>query len=235
MIVATNRIVARSPGVRRGALLLDAMGTLVHLQDPVRALSDALAAAGFPNRRSVVAAALRDEIAYYRANHLRGVDADGLAALRRDCAVVLARRLDVAPAAAQLAEILVGALRFRAFADAAPLLLACRARGVRTAVVSDWDCGLAGHLATLGLAAGIEVVVVSAEVGVTKPDPRIFRVALERLGVSPAAALHVGDDPRRDLAGAAAAGIAGVLLDRNDDHPGLTPRVGSLAEVVALL
>ena len=235
MFVAPNRHVARLPGVRREALLLDAMGTLVHLEDPVRALSDALAASGFANDDGVVAQALRNEIAFYRANHLRGGNAAGLAALRRDCARVLAGALDAAPAIDELTTILVGALRFRAFDDAAPLLAACRARGIRTAVVSDWDCALAGHLAGIGLASGIDTVVCSAEVGVTKPDPQIFGVALDRLGVAPEAALHVGDDPRRDLGGAVAAGIAGVLLDRDDRHPGIMPRVASLADVVALL
>ena len=52
----------------------------------------------------VVAQALRNEIAFYRANHLRGGNAAGLAALRRDCARVLAGALDAAPAIDELTD-----------------------------------------------------------------------------------------------------------------------------------
>ena len=211
------------------------MGTLVRLDAPVAALADALADAGFANDEVRVAAALRTEIRFYRANHLRGRDPGGLAALRTDCAAVLAGGLAAAPPLPELAEILVGALRFAPFEDVVPLLEACRDLGIRTAVVSDWDCALADQLAEIGIGHLVDAVVTSAEVGVAKPDPRIFAAALEAVGVRPAAALHVGDDPRRDLAGAEAAGITAVLLDRNDRHADITPRVETLAAVMGLL
>jgi putative hydrolase of the HAD superfamily len=231
----SNSDVPASLGPIRRALLLDAMGTLVRLENPAAALSAALAGAGFPNPDDVVAAALATEIAYYRAEHLRGRDPEGLAGLRRDCARVLRAQLAAAPPLDELTGIMLGALRFAPFADAAPLLSACRAHGVAVAVVSDWDCSLSAHLAAIGIADAVDAVVVSAEVGVTKPDPRIFCAALDRVGVGPADALHVGDDPRRDLGGASAAGIDAVLLDRDDRHRDVTRRVATLADVLGLL
>jgi HAD superfamily hydrolase (TIGR01549 family) len=91
-----------------------------------------------------------------------------------------------------------------------------------------------------GLAEVMDALVISEEVGVAKPDPAIFALALRWLGVAPAAALHVGDSPEFDLAGAAAAGIAAVWVNPSGTPlpPGIPPplaTVRSVAEVPALL
>jgi putative hydrolase of the HAD superfamily len=73
-------------------------------------------------------------------------------------------------------------------------------------------------LARAGLARfRFEAVLISGEVGFAKPDPRIFRAALGALGLPPGAALMVGDDPERDIAGAAALGIQTLWVG---DSPG---------------
>ena len=64
-----------------------------------------------------------------------------------------------------------------------------------------------------GPGAQVSDVIDSTRVGATKPDPRIFHLALERAGVTAAAAVHVGDMLSTDIAGARAAGIAPVHLD----------------------
>ena len=69
-------------------------------------------------------------------------------------------------------------------------------------------------LARAGLAERFAAVVISAEVGVGKPDPRIFRTALDALGVSAEDAMMVGDSLERDIAGAARAGLRSIWLDR---------------------
>ena len=65
-----------------------------------------------------------------------------------------------------------------------------------------------------GLERRFAAVVVSGEAGVRKPDPAIFAIALGALGVAPGAAVHAGDNPRDDVAGAIAAGLYAILVDR---------------------
>jgi putative hydrolase of the HAD superfamily len=95
---------------------------------------------------------------------------------------------------------------------------AVAALGLRAAVVSNSDGRAERHLAAAGMLRGIEFVVDSHLVGFEKPDPRIFAVAIERLGVPPGRALFVGDIRSVDEAGAAAAGMPFVLLDPYQDY-----------------
>lgn len=81
-------------------------------------------------------------------------------------------------------------------------------------IVSNWDSRLPALLAALGLRDRFQAIAVSALDGVEKPDPGLFRIALDRLGVPPERALHVGDHPELDVRGALAAGIDAALLDR---------------------
>jgi putative hydrolase of the HAD superfamily len=130
---------------------------------------------------------------------------------------------------------MVGALQLEVFPDVVPFLSYLRNRGVRTAVVSDWDCTLVEHLSRLGIRAWVDDVVVSADVGVTKPDPRIFDRALRVLDVAAGHAVHCGDDPRRDVLGAAASGIRPVLVDREHRYPEAPGRVSSLDELIGAI
>ncbi len=216
-------------------LLLDAMGTVIQLMPPAPRMTRALARAGYPNPEERVATAMRAEIAYYLGHHQEGRTPAAVARVRAACAAVLAEGLDPAPPLPELTQLLVGSLEFAVYPDALPALRELRARGVRVAIVSDWDCTLAEHLERLGVREWVEAVVVSADVGVTKPNPLLFATALARLGVAREHAVVCGDDPARDLAGAAAAGIRGVLVDREGRHPGVTPRVGSLADLARLI
>lgn len=97
--------------------------------------------------------------------------------------------------------------------DTLPTLDALRGRGFRLGVISNADGRVPALLRELGLADRFEVILDSHLVGVEKPDPRIFRMALDALGVPAAAAMYVGDFPAVDVAGARAAGLAPVLLD----------------------
>lgn len=115
--------------------------------------------------------------------------------------------------------------------DVVPTLEELSRREVRLAVVSNWDSYLPKLLAALGLDRFFAVVLVSALEGTSKPDPEIFLRACRRLDVAPAEALHVGDSVSEDLAGARAAGLSALLLDRSDAHPEIPDRIRSLAEV----
>lgn len=201
------------------------MGTLVKLVPPAPALARAL-----DIDEATAERAFRAEVAYYLEHQLEGSDAAALADLRRRCAQVLAAEAGVEPTVAL--DALMASLRFEPFDDAAPLLAHLRARGLRMVVVSNWDYSLRDVLEQVGLRP--DAVVSSAEVGALKPDRRIFDAALHAAGCTAAEALHVGDSPAADVAGATAAGIRAVLLDR--ENPAPPPgAIRSLAELPALL
>ena len=118
------------------------------------------------------------------------------------------------------------------------VLAGLAAQGFKLGIVSNWDHRLPELLARLGLAEHLDAVVYSSEVGIEKPDPRIFAAALARLGVAPEAVLHVGDGRLEDVDGALAAGIHPVLLARGSARVGLAaavPVVRDLGELPDLL
>jgi putative hydrolase of the HAD superfamily len=103
------------------------------------------------------------------------------------------------------------------------LLEALRSDGFLLGIVSnafDPPALLHDDLARLGIAERVDVAVFSSEVGRRKPDPAPFRAALERLGVEPQDALHVGDRLYEDVLGASRLGIRTVqaLWFRADEH-----------------
>jgi putative hydrolase of the HAD superfamily len=117
-------------------------------------------------------------------------------------------------ACAELFETFARAEAWRLDPEAAAVLDALGGRGLRLAVVSNWDERLPRLLDGLGLARRFDAIVFSQEVGVEKPHPRIFRAALARLGVPPEAALHVGDRKLEDVEGARGAGLGALWLSR---------------------
>ncbi len=82
------------------------------------------------------------------------------------------------------------------------------------AVVSNFDGRLRMILEHLGVSQFFSHVFLSSELGADKPDPEIFRRALQLSGARPNETLHVGDDPVRDWQGAEAAGLSVFRLDR---------------------
>jgi putative hydrolase of the HAD superfamily len=88
----------------------------------------------------------------------------------------------------------------------------------------------------MGRRSEVGAVLDSTVVGVAKPDPAIFLLALDAIDVAPHRAIHVGDTPSADIAGARAAGVRPVLVDPYDLHlDAECSRVASLAAVVDLL
>jgi putative hydrolase of the HAD superfamily len=182
-------------------------------------------------------AAIRDEIAYYRAHLHEGRDAASLGDLRRRCAEAMRPALGTDADGEALTAALLAALRFHAYPDAAPALRQLRRLGVRLVVVSNWDVSLHERLAETGLASLVDGAVASAELGHAKPAPAIFEHALELAGTTPAATLHAGDSPREDVEGALAAGLRAVLVARGDGRgevPPAVPVIRSLAELPPL-
>lgn len=104
---------------------------------------------------------------------------------------------------------------WKAFADVDDALLALKERGLRVGVLSNAPTDLPVFLERLGVAPHLDFAVVSASEGVRKPDRRIFEIALERAGVAPHEALHVGDMYLEDILGGRAAGVQPLLIERN--------------------
>jgi putative hydrolase of the HAD superfamily len=123
----------------------------------------------------------------------------------------------------------------RAYEDALDGLQRLRGRGCRLAIVSN--CSWQGREAirALGIDREVDLAVLSSEVGACKPDPAVFRLALDGLGVPAEAAVLVDDVPE-NLEAARELGLRGLLMDRRGRSPESgSPRVTSLAEVEAAL
>jgi putative hydrolase of the HAD superfamily len=223
---------------RPSVILLDALGTLVALEPPASRLRAELAERfGLAVTEEQAASAIAAEIAYYRAHLDQGRDAASLAVLRRRCAEVLRSALPGATGieSDRMVQALLASLRFTAFADVLPALLAARARGQRLVVVSNWDVSLHDVLRALELEPQLDAVLTSAEVGARKPAPAMFERALELVGAGAAHAIHVGDSLEEDVAGARAAGIHPVLVRRDGADPAPDVQtISSLSELADL-
>jgi putative hydrolase of the HAD superfamily len=108
--------------------------------------------------------------------------------------------------------------------------------GLRIGVVSNAEGTVARNLDDAGFQGSFETVVDSHLVGVEKPDPAIFRIALERMSLHADRAVYVGDLPEVDVKGARAAGIVPVLVDRHDIHSDVdVTRIRSLGELPPMI
>jgi putative hydrolase of the HAD superfamily len=190
------------------AVFLDALGTLVELEPPWLSLRDRVTAEVSDQR---LEEALRAEMAYYRDHAQEGRDEASLANLRERCAAIVSEKLGTEIRVDELVE----AIRFDVYPDAVPTLRELHERGLRVVAVSNWDCSLPAVLGRCGLGGLLDGAVSSAVAGARKPDPAIFRQALELAGCGPEEALHVGDTAEEDVEGARAAGIRPLLIDRD--------------------
>lgn len=118
------------------------------------------------------------------------------------------------------------------FDDVVPVLERLRDAGLRLGVVSNFEAWLERLLEELGVRAYFDVSVISGVEGMEKPDPRIFRLAMERAGAEPSRSVFVGDLPEFDVDPALALGMFPVLIDRRGRYPDATvPRIVSLSEL----
>jgi putative hydrolase of the HAD superfamily len=125
---------------------------------------------------------------------------------------------------------------WQAFPDAIPTLGALRDLGVRMAIVSNFVDTLPSLCDRSGITPFFDVVVASVDAGAMKPDPRIWTVALRRLGVAAEDSWHVGDNYWADVLGSRAAGLTPVLVDRDRQVPNPDcARIAGLEELVAMV
>lgn len=140
--------------------------------------------------------------------------------------------------ARQIWQVAIGVPKdFVAFDDTLESLKRLKGEGYSIGVISNLRRDMDLLCANLGMAPYLDFCLTSAEVGVEKPDPAIFVAALERAGVKPSEALHVGDQPRSDMVGARGAGLHAILLDRGGWHSELENcvQISRLAELDELL
>ncbi|GAC1310429.1 MAG: HAD family hydrolase [Vulcanimicrobiaceae bacterium] len=98
------------------------------------------------------------------------------------------------------------------------LLASLRARGYRLALITNgFSETHRDKIAVLGLEDAFDEIFIADEVGMVKPDARLFRLAAERLGVAPAACAMVGDRFDRDVRGGAAVGMFTVWMNVRDE------------------
>jgi putative hydrolase of the HAD superfamily len=165
-----------------------------------------------------------------------------LEAVVNECGVPAARR---AGAVEELSQAHTAAIWRRVVPGAMAGLQELAATGVALAIVSNSDGTVEQELLNAGLCqmgagAGVPMTVIldSAVVGYEKPDPRIFHLALDKLGVPAERAVHVGDTACADIDGARAAGVRPLHLDPYGFCPrpaGDHEHVRNLAEVAALV
>ena len=125
---------------------------------------------------------------------------------------------------------------YKLFPDVEPTLEELHASGMKLGVISNFEEWLERLLGALNVTRFFDVRVISGAVGYEKPDPQIFRIALERAKVQPNESAYIGDNPYFDVDPATSVGMHAILLDRRGrhlDHPG--PRISSLAELPGLL
>ena len=140
------------------------------------------------------------------------------------------------PAQDGLRDVLYATFTDRAnytlFDDVRPMLERLSAEGYALGIVSNFEAWLEELLIDLGVRDTFPVRVISGVEGIEKPDPRIFRLALDRAGVEASDAAYVGDSPEFDVDPPAALGMFPILVDRRErhvDHPGA--RVTDLSQL----
>jgi HAD superfamily hydrolase (TIGR01549 family) len=231
LIIGLTYCCAKIGGVAIRGVLFDWRGTLVRDPDDAWWVRAALARVGRNVDESEVAALVRRLQAASKLPTVTEAQggADCSADLHRNAAMLWYREAGLEP---ELAEGLYGldreAIAHPMFEDVPETLERINELGIGIAIVSDIHFDLRPEFANLGLDRFINHFVLSFEHGIQKPDPRIFTLALDLLGVHASQALMVGDRPDRD-GGAVDAGISTLLL------PAVSRRLRGLDGVLALI
>lgn len=118
--------------------------------------------------------------------------------------------------------------------DVLPVLTDLKKRGLVTGLISNIEKNMDEAISKMGIASRLDVVVTSLDAGAAKPQPEIFQYAMNKANVIPAESIYIGDQYQVDMAGAKAAGMKGILLDRAGYYREQLdcPRIKSLKEVI---
>lgn len=136
---------------------------------------------------------------------------------------------------ARVQELFKG-VRFVLFEDVLPTMKTLKERHLTLGLLTNATQALVSVYRSLGLEPYLDFVVTSEEAGGDKPQPPIFLLALERAGVKPPEAVHVGDQYKIDIVGARGVGIKPILLDRDNLYSEVDcPRIRTLPEIMAYI
>jgi putative hydrolase of the HAD superfamily len=188
------------------AVTFDANGTLIRLVDPVPQLERALLERGIERPTDAIRRAFETEGRVYAGRAAEAHAPAAFATLQQECTGVFLDELGAELDPTTFAPLYVAAMRFEPVPGVLDAVLRLRRCGLALGVVANFDLTLHDRLEQLGLDFPFSTVVTPADAGAAKPDPRIFALALDQLGVAAERALHIGDGAV-DEAGAAAAGM----------------------------
>jgi len=230
--------------VRFDAVFFDAGETLVH---PHPTFPDLFARILVREGHDVDAETIRDRISVVsdrfakaaRENELWTTAPEKSRAFWHDVYSIFFEHLGISNAGG-LIDVVYGEFtdlaNYALFEDVVPVLEKLHGAGLALGVVSNFEEWLERLLEQLGVRPYFDVRVISGVEGLEKPDPAIFRLAMDRAGVSPERSVYVGDNPEFDVEPALALGMLPVLIDRRDRYPDWTSmRIRSLDELPAVI
>jgi putative hydrolase of the HAD superfamily len=236
--MSAKRLTDAGIAQRPEALLLDAGDTIVFF-DP-SSLAAPLRAAGVEVEPSRLEAALHPAKRHYQQQLTLGVShMDGWSLLM--CALLEHAGVEASRARELLPQLRAAHMEYnfwrRVPAGVTAALTRARVAGLRLGVVSNSEGKLRSLFERLGLAEHFELIVDSQLEGVQKPNPEIFRRALERMALRPERALYAGDIPEVDILGARAAGMNAVLVDATGHYRDQTQwvQMASVQELIDAL
>lgn len=123
------------------------------------------------------------------------------------------------------------------FENSVPLLETLKERGYKLGVITNGPAYLQNHkMDTSGLRPYCDIVIVSGDLGVHKPDPEIFKITAQRLGLDPSECVYVGDHPVNDIKGALDAGMKAIRMNwgwfENQDLRSDVPVIDDIIDVL---
>ncbi len=212
------------------AVFVDAEGTLLHTREPVGVTyARAARARGIERDPAVVQARFR---AAFKRRAGEPQAGDG----RAFWAPLVAEALD-----AEDPELFEELYRWYAHrrawwvdTDALRVLGDLSRRGVRLGILSNWDERLRTLYHRFALDRMFPYLICSAEHGIEKPDARLFHIACRVAGVAPHEAVHIGDNPEKDVEGASRAGLLGLQYDEDRGWAGVEAELGRVRRMTGL-
>lgn len=195
-------------------LLVDAVGTVIRLREPPGAVYARIAKRyGVEREPERVSARLSAQ--RIAPPPLVGVPLTDISGHEREGwrEIVRATLGSVAadgPCFTELFDFYAGGSAWGIEEGAEQALFGAHDQGTRVGVVSNMDARLPDVLRALGLAPALDAIVLPSNTGLAKPDPRMFHVALERLGSEADLTLYIGDREKDCVAAARASGLRGL-------------------------